>query len=48
MTLNNNNTNYRVEGGTIVVADVRRSLTVTDLCLCLLPIGFFLSIVSLV
>jgi hypothetical protein len=27
---------------------VGRSLTVTDLCLCLVPIGLFLSIVSLV
>jgi hypothetical protein len=30
------------------VEAVSRSLTVTDLCLCLVPIGLFLSIVSLV
>lgn len=30
------------------VAAVSRSLTLTDLCLCLVPIGLFLSIVSLV
>jgi len=33
-------------GGSI--ASTGRSLTVTDVCLCLLPIGLFLSIVSLV
>ena len=32
----------------MAVAAVSRSLTATDLVLCLLPIGLFLSIVSLV
>lgn len=39
---------YRMQGGSIAVSGLRRTLTATDLCLCLLPIGFFLSIVSLV
>lgn len=37
-----------VQGPASGVASVSRSLTITDLCLCLVPIGFFLSIVSLV
>ena len=35
-------------GSVGTVAAVSRSLTLTDLCLCLVPIGLFLSIVSLV
>jgi hypothetical protein len=34
--------------GSTAVAAMSRSLTATDLALCLLPIGLFLSIVSLV
>ncbi|MFM7136871.1 MAG: hypothetical protein ACKO1M_07355 [Planctomycetota bacterium] len=37
-----------VRGSARAVAPVSRSLTVTDLCFCLVPIGLFLSIVSLV
>lgn len=39
---------HHVRGSAGAVAAVSRSLTVTDLCLCLVPIGLFLSIVSLV
>jgi len=39
---------HRASGSGPAVAAVSRSLTVTDLCLCLVPIGLFLSIVSLV
>ena len=39
---------HQVRGSASAVAAVSRSLTVTDLCLCLVPIGLFLSIVSLV
>ena len=36
-------------GGAVIAAPgAGRLLTATDVCLCLLPIGFFLSIVSLV
>ena len=41
-----NKTFFQPSQGTAVA--IRRSLTVTDLCFCLLPIGLFLSIVSLV
>jgi len=34
--------------GSTAVAATSRSLTATDLALCLLPIGLFLSIVSLI
>jgi hypothetical protein len=36
----------RASAGAVVA--VSRSLTITDLCLCIVPIGLFLSIVSLV
>lgn len=39
---------YDVRGSARTVTAVSRSMTVTDLCLCLVPIGVFLSIVSLV
>ncbi len=39
---------HNVRGSARAVAAVGRSLTGTDLCLCLVPIGLFLSIVSLV
>lgn len=38
----------RSQGQGITVAVASRFLTATDLCLCLVPIGLFLSIVSLV
>lgn len=43
------NTNLvMTRGGQGAVAVAGRVLTTTDLCLCLVPIGFFLSIVSFV
>ena len=39
---------YRAGAAGGSVPAVSRSLTATDLCLCLVPIGLFLSIVSLV
>jgi hypothetical protein len=40
---------FRTDGGVVTgTAGCGRSLTPTDLLLCLLPVGFFLSIVSLV
>ena len=39
---------HNTQGSAGAVAAISRSLTVTDLCLCLVPIGLFLSIVSLV
>jgi hypothetical protein len=44
----NHHVQHRARGAGGAVAAVSRSLTVTDLCLCLVPIGLFLSIVSLV
>lgn len=38
----------RRPAGPHAVVCVGQSLTLTDICLCLLPVGFFLSIVSLV
>lgn len=44
----NHHAHHIVQGSASGVASVSRSLTITDLCLCLVPIGLFLSIVSLV
>jgi hypothetical protein len=44
----NHHVQHRATGAGCAVTAVSRSLTVTDLCLCLVPIGLFLSIVSLV
>ena len=44
----NHHVQHRARGAGGAVAAVSRSLTATDLCLCLVPIGLFLSILSLV
>jgi hypothetical protein len=38
----------RSNGQVLPAAAISRSLTVTDVCLCLVPISLFLSIMSLV
>jgi hypothetical protein len=38
----------RSNGQVLSAAAISRSLTVTDVCLCLVPISLFLSIMSLV
>ncbi len=44
----NHHVQHRAKRAGGAVTAVGRSLTVADLCLCLVPIGLFLSIVSLV
>jgi hypothetical protein len=39
---------WRVEAGAPAAVGCEATLTITDLWLCLLPVSFFLSIVSLV